>query len=315
MDMKKVGLLLLAAIFSTGIYAQEIQKVAKAKAETLSGAPADTAKKRWFIQGSMGLNFTQAAFSNWASGGQNSLGLSAMVNLKINYKKNRHAWSNTIDLGYGFQILGKASEAKFSKINDKIELTTAYGFELDQKKHWYLTVLANFRTQFDKGYNYPNDSVVLSKFMAPGYLIAGIGINYTPANWFYVYLSPVSGRFTFVLDTALSNQGAFGVDKGKEFRGEFGPYLRADLNKDLVKNINLSTTLELFTDYLHKFGNIDVNWNFLLTMKVNKWLAASIQMQLIYDDDVMIQSSPDEMPGPRTQFKEMLGIGLSYKIN
>ncbi|MEI6455834.1 MAG: DUF3078 domain-containing protein [bacterium] len=302
-------------ILSSGLVAQDIQKVSRAKDEALTGAPADTSKKRWFIQGSTGLTFTQAAFSNWAAGGQNSLGLSAMINLKANYKKGKHAWANTIDLGYGFQIIGKSKEASFNKINDKIELTTAYGFELHQNKKWYLTLLVNFRTQFDKGYNYPNDSVVISKFMAPGYLIAGLGITYTPAKWFYLYLSPASGRFTFVLDTALANQGAFGVEKGKQIRGEFGPYLRADLNKDLAKNINLSTTLELFTNYLKGFGNIDVNWSLLLTMKVNKWLAASIQTQLIYDDDVMIQTDPTEMPGPRTQFKEMIGVGLSYKIN
>jgi len=313
--MNKCIYLLVLVLSSTGIFAQDIQKVSKAKNEVLSGAPADTAKKHWFIQGSTGINFTQAAFANWAAGGQNSIGLSALLNLKANYRKGKHAWANTIDLGYGFQILGKLKEANYNKINDKIELTTAYGFQLSKNTKWFLTFLANFRSQFDKGYNYPNDSVVISKFMAPGYLIAGVGITYSPAPWFYLYLSPASGRFTFVLDTALANQGAFGVDKGKKFRGEFGPYLRADLNKDLWKNINITSSLELFTDYLKDFGNIDVNWSLLITMKVNKWLAASIQTQLIYDNDVMIQSAPDEMPGPRTQFKEMIGIGLSYKIN
>jgi len=44
-------------------------------------------------------------------------------------------------------------------------------------------------------------------------------------------------------------------------------------------------------------------------MKVNKWLAASVQAQLIYDDDIMIKSTPTSEPGPRTQFKELLGIG------
>jgi hypothetical protein len=313
--MKKISTLFMLVLFTLSSFAQDIQKVAKAKDESMAGAPADTAKKHWFVQGSTGLTITQAAFSNWAAGGQNSLGLSAMLNLKANYKKGKHAWANTIDLGYGFQILGKWKEAKYNKINDKIELTTAYGYELSKNKKWYLTLLVNFRTQFDKGYNYPNDSVVISKFMAPGYLIAGIGITYSPKNWFYLYLSPASGRFTFVLDTALANQGAFGVAKGKQVRGEFGPYLRADLNKDLWKNINITSTLELFTDYLKDFGNIDVNWSLLITLKVNKWLAASIQTQLIYDNDVMIQTSPDEMPGPRTQFKEMIGVGLSYKIN
>jgi hypothetical protein len=118
-----------------------------------------------------------------------------------------------------------------------------------------------------------------------------------------------------VLDQKLADAGSFGVEKGKNFRGEFGPYVRADLNKDLAKNINLSTTLELFTDYLKDFGNIDVNWSMLLSLKVNKWLATSISAQVIYDNDVMIKTTPTSEPGPRTQFKELLGVGISYTFH
>lgn len=312
--MKKIIFLFIIVFFSGRISAQEIEKVAKAKDIALTDAPADTSSKHWRIHGSGSLQFSQASFSNWASGGQNSLGLVTWLNFKANYRNGKHVWSNTVDLGYGFNILGKASEAKFNKTNDKIELTTAYGYELHSNQKWYLTVLANFRTQFSAGYNYPDDSTVISQFMAPGYLIAGIGVTYAPVKWFYLYLSPSSGRFTFVTDQRLADSGAFGVERGKNIKGEFGPYLRADLNKDLAKNINVSSTLELFTDYLHQFGNIDVNWSFLLSLKVNKWLAASIQTQLIYDNDVMIQTDMSKPAGPRTQFKELLGIGLTYKF-
>jgi hypothetical protein len=150
--------------------------------------------------------------------------------------------------------------------------------------------------------------------MAPGYLLLGIGATYAPAKWFYVYLSPASGRATFVLDKKLSDSGDFGVARGKKMFAEFGPYLRADLNKDLSKTINVATTLELFTNYFKDFGNIDVNWSFLLTMKVNKWLAASIATQLIYDNNVMIKTAPTAESGPRTQFKELFGLGLTYKL-
>jgi len=313
--MKKSAILLLFTLILGTVSGQEIQKVAKAKTDLLSDAPADTARKHWRVNGTGSLQFSQAAFSNWAAGGQNSLGLVAWINFKANYRNGKQVWANTVDLGYGFNILGKGDNMTFNKTNDKLEVTTAYGYELSKNKKWYLTVLANFRTQFADGFNYPDDSTVISKFMAPGYLVAGIGITYAPVNWFYVYLSPVSGRFTFVTDQKLADQGAFGVDPGKNIRGEFGPYLRADLNKDLAKNINLASTLELFTDYLVEFGNIDVNWSLLLSMKVNKWLAASIQTQLIYDDNIMIQTAPNEAPGPRTQFKEMLGIGLTYMLN
>jgi hypothetical protein len=313
--MKRLGYIIISLFFATGIVAQEIHKVAKAKSDVLSDVPADTSGKKWLIRGTGSLQFTQASFSNWASGGENSLGLVTWLNFKANYRNGKHVWANTVDLGYGFNIQGKGSDAIYNKTNDKIELTTAYGYELHKNKKWYFTVLANFRTQFADGFNKAEDTVAISTFMAPGYLVAGLGITYSPVNWFYLYVSPFSGRFTFVMDQALADSGAFGVDRGKNIRGEFGPYIRADLNKDLAKNINLSSTLELYTDYLQGFGNIDVNWSLLLSMKVNKWLAASIQTQLIYDDNVMIKFDPDKPAGPRTQFKELLGIGLTYSFN
>ncbi|HTX87984.1 MAG TPA: DUF3078 domain-containing protein [Bacteroidales bacterium] len=311
--MKKVTLLFLAGFLPLLVFAQDIEKVAKAKDEAKVGAVPDTVK-HWNVTGTGSLALTQAAFSNWAAGGENSVGLNAFINLKANYHKGRHAWGNTIDLGYGFNTQGKGKEMNLVKTNDKIELTTAYGYAFSKNKKWLVTVLANLRTQFSAGYNYPDDSTVISNFMSPGYLVIGPGITYAPVKWFYAYLSPCSGRFTFVLDKKLSDSGSFGVDPGKQVRGEFGPYFRADLNKDFGKSVNLATTLELFTDYLHKFGNIDVNWSFLVALKVNKWLAASLQTQLIYDDDVIIKSSPTEEGGPRTQFKELFGLGLTYSF-
>jgi hypothetical protein len=313
--MKKLATLIcVLGLFGT-TFGQDIKKVSTAKEQTSNAALDTSTTKHWYLSGTGSLAISQAAFSNWAAGGQNSMGLTGFINLKANYKKGRHAWGNTLDLGYGFQMLGKTSNLTVNKTDDKIELTSAYGYQLTDKSKWYFSFLVNFRTQFSAGYNYPDDSTVISNFMAPGYLIAGVGFTYAPAKWFALYLSPTSGRFTFVLDQKLADQGAFGVEKGKNIRGEFGPYVRADLNKDLAKQINLATSLELFTDYLHQFGNIDVNWSLLLTLKVNKWLAASIATQLIYDDDVVIKTDPTETGGPRTQFKELLGIGVSYKFH
>jgi hypothetical protein len=46
-------------------------------------------------------------------------------------------------------------------------------------------------------------------------------------------------------------------------------------------------------------------------MKVNSWLNANIATHLIYDDDITI-TDKDGNSGPRTQFKEVLSVGLSY---
>ena len=312
--MKRSTILILLLLISGMAMSQdkEILKVAKAK-DAVTAITTDTIKP-WYIDGLASLNFSQAAFSNWSSGGQNALGLASFVNLKANYKKGKHSWGNTLDLGYGFNLLGKMSDAKYTKTNDKIEFTSAYGYSISKDNKWMVTVLVNLRTQFSNGYNYPDDSTITSKFMSPGYLVAGLGITYAPAKWFYLYVSPSSGRFTFVLDKTLSDSGAFGVDRGKQMHAEFGPYVRADMNKDLSKMINLSTTLELYSDYIENFGNIDVNWSLLLTMKINKWLAASIATQLIYDDKVKIKTAPTAEAGPKTQFKEIFGLGIAYKI-
>ena len=310
--MKKIYILSLLILFSGHLMSQELEKVAKAK-ETVKAVTFDTIK-HWYIDGIASLNFTQASFSNWAAGGSNSIGLASFLNMKINYKNGKHAWGNTIDLGYGFNVMGNAKEAKTTKSNDKIELTTAYGYSISKDDKWLVTLLLNFRTQFSAGYNYPDDSTVTSNFMAPGYLVAGIGVTYAPVKWFYVYLSPSSGRFTFDLDKKLQDAGSFGIDTGKTMKAEFGPYLRADMNKDLSKTINLASMLELFTDYFNDFGDLDWNWSLMLTMKVNKWLAASLTTQLIYDPNVKIKSTPTSEPGPRTQFKELLGVGLTYKF-
>jgi hypothetical protein len=312
--MKKITLLTLL-IFSSGYLMsqdKDIVKVYKAK-DAIAEIKTDTVKA-WYLNGTAALSFSQATFSNWSSGGQNSLGLNSFLNLQANYKKGKHSWGNTFDLGYGFNIQGKMKDAKTTKSNDKLEITTAYGYSISKDNKWLLTVLVNFRTQFSAGYNYPDDTTVTSNFMSPGYLVAGLGVTYAPVKWFSLFMSPSSGRFTFVLDKKLSDSGAFGVDRGKKMHAEFGPYIRADLNKDLSKTINLSTTVEFFTDYIEHFGNIDVNWSLLLTMKVNKWLAASIATQLIYDDHVKIKTAPTGEPGPRTQFKELFGIGLTYKF-
>lgn len=312
--MKKITLFIFLIFLSNFVISQnnEIIKSVKTK-DAVAAIKVDTVKP-WYLDGIASLNFSQASFSNWSSGGQNSLGLVSYLNLKANYKKGKHSWGNTLELGYGFIIQGKMDDAKYTKSNDQIELTSAYGYSISKDNKWMVTVLVNLRTQFSNGYNYPNDSTITSKFMSPGYLVTGIGITYAPAKWFYMYLSPVSGRFTFVLDKALSDSGAFGVTRGKHMLAELGPYLRADMNKDLSKTINLATTVEFFTNYFKDFGNIDVNWGLLLTMKVNKWLAASLATQLIYDDNVKIKTSPTDQAIPHTQFKELFGLGLTYRI-
>ena len=280
----------------------------------------------WRTGGVISVNFTQVSLTNWAAGGDNSISLNGIASLFANLKKGNSTWDNSLDLGYG---LLKQGDDGIRKTDDKIDFMSKYG----QKafKNWYYAGLVNFKSQMAPGYNYPDDSTKISNFLAPGYLLGAIGMDYKPSDAFSLFVSPLTAKMTFVNDKTLADAGAYGVDaavyddfgimtaEGKRFRAEYGGYLRAILIKDLMENINLQTKLELFSNYSEDPDHIDVNWEVLIALKVNKFVSATISTQLIYDHDVdiAVDRSGDgniDGVGPRTQFKEVLGIGLTYKF-
>jgi len=57
----------------------------------------------------------------------------------------------------------------------------------------------------------------------------------------------------------------------------------------------------------------------LLNMKINDFLSANLITNLIYDDDVHIGKDTNDdgiidESGPRIQFKQLFGVGLSLKF-
>ncbi len=262
--------------------------------------PVDTS---WKKGGFIGLNFTQVNLSQWAQGGENSIALSSNANLFANYIKGKVDWQNSLDLAYA---MIKSGNALLKKSDDKIDFTSKYSRKFSD--HWLYGMLTNFKSQFAPGYNFPNDSSVVSKFFSPAYIILAIGLTYKPVDYFEVFISPATGKWTFVNDKFLSDAGAYGVDPGKTIRPEFGAYLNMKFKKDIMENVNFTTKLELFNNYTDKDKNnaekVDVNWENMLTLKVNKFITASITTQLIYDANVV----------ERTQFKETIGVGFGYKF-
>ncbi|MBA2328833.1 MAG: DUF3078 domain-containing protein [Flavisolibacter sp.] len=270
----------------------------------------------WRRGGMVSLNFSQVSLTNWAAGGQNSIAGNGLFNFFANYKSGKNAWDNYIDLGYGLVMQGK--RGSLLKSDDRIDLTSKYGREATE--HWYYTGLTNLRTQFAPGYNYPNDSVVISRFFAPAYLTLAPGMDFKPNNNFSLFLSPATTRFIFVMDRDLSNAGAFGVDSGKTLRTEAGAYLKAIYNKELSATTNLMTTLDLFSNYFDKPQNIDINWQLLLGLKVSRYISANLSLQLLYDDNTKLTFYEDDgitvkRVGPGVQFREIFGIGFAYNFS
>ena len=242
------------------------------------------------------------------------MSLNGLINLTANYKKDKSAWDNSFDFGYGkLKRMDDNGDPIWVKTDDKINITSKYGYQAS--KVWYYSAFFNFKTQFDKGYNYPNTDDKISDFMAPAYLLFALGMDYKPNDNLTVLIAPLTMKSTIVNSTILSDQGAFGVDPGKKLRSEFGSSINAQYKKDeIVKNVNFLTKIDLFSNYLKNPQNVDVNWETLFVLKVNKFISATVAANLVYDDDTDYIDKDGNNMGPKVQFKEVIGVGFTYKF-
>jgi hypothetical protein len=316
--MKKISFLILLFISNFSLYAQnnlfkDLKGTQTISTDSIDAAFADTPS--WTFPGAIGLNFSQNAFVNWAEGGQNSIAGNAFLQLNANYKRNKLLWNNNLSAEYGKFYSVANPSYRWRKNTDRLGLTSNFGYQAT--KHWYYAAMVDFRTQFNKGYDYPNSNTrtYVSDFLAPGYLIASVGMDYVPNKYLFLYLSPTTARFVFVRDTELSTN--YGLDEGKKMKFEFGAYACLINNFDIMNNVNLNSKLELFSAY-ETFGNVVVNWELLLAMKVNKYINASIRTIVRYDDEVKSMRKTD-LPGkptggPKIQFMDAIAVGFAYNF-
>lgn len=306
--MKKYAIILASLVIGNSLLAQDktVKDLQSEAGKTLTKDPNDTIPKTWKTGGLFTLNIAQGTLSNWVGGGDKfSLSLIGYLNLFAFYKEGRHIWDNNLDLGYGFT---NTTSLGTRKTDDRVDLYSKYGYELVPK--WYLSGLLDFRTQFAKGYAYSKDSLgrdvktLSSASFAPAYLLLSAGIDYRPADYFSVFISPITERLVFVTNDSLSSVGAYGVDPGKKVRNEIGAFLSAKFNKEVAKNIVYTSRLDLFSNYKKNPQNVDLYFTNVLAMKVNKFISANLTLDLLYDDDAI----------KKLQVRQLFGAGLSAKF-
>ncbi len=319
--MKKI-LLLITIIGHTSLFAQE---------------PATTPKDTsWKTSGFFGLNGSQTALHNWQGGGQDNIAINTILNGDATYNKGKLTWASKFDLQYGVAKIGLESQ-KFKKNIDQLFALSKLNIDAFAK-HWYYAAQADFRTQMAPGYTYAGDSIVgraSSDFLSPGYIQLALGLDYKPAPYFSAFLAPAAGKITVVNRQHLADAGAYGVEPavyddagnmttpGKKTRFEFGGRLVLKFKKDIFKNVNWDSYLDLFSNYTNNPGNIDVVFNNLFTFKINKYFTANIISQMQYDNDITIKydwekdgkfDGPHDINGPRLQALTTLAIGFGYKF-
>ena len=145
---------------------------------------------KWTQKNTASLLLSEVAFVNWNAGGSNSI--SALFNFEsiLKYRYKYLIWNNVLISRYG---VNKQEGKGLRKTDDIIDISSTLGFRKDELTNWYFSSRFNFKTQFTEGYNYPDETNVLSKFMAPGYLFIGGGMEYGKnIDRFSIYFSPLS---------------------------------------------------------------------------------------------------------------------------
>lgn len=272
--------------------------------------PKRDSGRLWTTGGVFNLNIGQGCQQNWAAGGDDfSFSLNTYLGLWGRYKKDRISWDNSANLNYG--LINTTSQGT-RKNDDRIDLTSKVGYELT--KNLNLAFLANFQTQFSKGYAYNGDGTkdLLSDFMSPGYLLLSLGLDYKPAEGLSIFISPLTSRWTFVMNDELSSKGSYGVTPGEHVKNEIGAFASITYMKKFNDRISYNGRLDLFSNYQHNPQNVDFMLNNMLTLQISKILAANVGLDMIYDDDVKL-FGPDH-DSPALQIKQVIGVGLAVKL-
>ena len=273
----------------------------------------------WKKGGNYNLSIQQVSLANWAAGGASSFSLNTGVNLFANYKKDKRIWDTKLSVSFGFNRQADRS-FRTRKTNDNFKFVSKYGRELS--KGFYLSTQLEARTQLLRGYKYfkPKGSDLdsrnlISDLLSPGYIQSSTGLNYQKDKKdfkFSAILSPFTGRFTIVLNDSLSQGGAFGVIPGEKVRPEAGASLGTSIDTKLMENINWKSDLNLFSNY-GRFGNMVVNFNSTISMKINKYISTRVETILIYDENVFIEMD-DGRKSRAIQLQNLINFGLGIEF-
>ncbi|MFD0991341.1 DUF3078 domain-containing protein [Mariniflexile jejuense] len=317
--MKYVALLIVCFFFQF-TQAQPDTLFLKTKAPKYDGP-------EWIQKNKASVNLNEVAFVNWNSGGSNSISGLLGMESSANYTDKYFTWRNNVLIRYG---VNKQQDRELRKTDDLFELNSDIGFKPDSITNWFYSAKLNFRTQMANGYKYPDKSTPISRLLAPGYLFFGGGMEYGKnIDKLSFYFSPLTLKATFVLDEDLANAGKFGVTPavyddagniitpGDRVRKELGILINNTYEMEVATNIKVKQQVSLYSDYVHNFGNVDVDWRLDFDFKVNSFVKATLGSHLRYDDDVKttkpsttIDGEFDEA-GAKVQWKQFLGIGFA----
>lgn len=278
--------------------------------------------KYWKLRSEASFVLNQASLTNWVKGGESSISTSMDITWYADYnnKQLKLLSNNFARLKYGLVASGHEG---IRKNLDLLETNSKLNHKAFGKFDFSAVML--FKTQIAKGYNYPNDSVPVSKFLNPAILTIGLGLDYKPNKTTSISFAPLSYKGTFVPDTARIDQTKYGIPKNRKSMHEPGVSLLISNEFRPYKTITVTNRVQFFTNYINNPQNIDVDWEMIATININWFTDVRFNTHLIFDDDTktpILDKSGKPVLGndgnprktARVQFKELLGFSFVFRF-
>ncbi|MFN8274529.1 MAG: DUF3078 domain-containing protein [Flavobacteriaceae bacterium] len=287
------------------VQAQTSEKELIVNTEKTVKKTVDTTSNGWKTKGNLIFLFNQSNFNNWQAGGENNISGNLGINYDFNYKKDKITWDNKVIASYG---LIQTKNADFEKkTDDRFEYNSVFGKKASG--YWYYSFFMNFRTQFTKGYVYSKDAngkeirTESTNAFSPGYLTFGPGLLWKKSDNFKFNMAPITSKVTYVdKSMTLPNKKYFGVEEGRSYRYELGFYASGYYKFELMQNVTMENTLNLYSNYLEKPQNVDLDYTMNMVMKINRYLSTNLVFQTIYDDNAFAGF----------QTRQIFGLGVNY---
>jgi len=259
----------------------------------------------WHKSITFALNFNQSAFTNnYSAGGVNAVALGSNFDFKAEYNKTPFDYTTELNLIYG---ISKNKGQGSRKTNDRIFYDNKVSSQVS--KHWSFFGSLTFESQFAKGFQYgtaPAPDLLISDFMAPGYLTESLGMEYKPNKFFDLRFGTGTARQTFVKDTTIYHNipGNYGVPIGQTFKNDLALQVVATVDKDLMKNLHINARYALFVPYGKPLAFVTHRVDATLVAKVNSLINVTINGTFLYD-----KTTSGEPQGT-----EGMALGVIYKF-
>ena len=296
--MKRIIIVVLCLGFMS-LHAQKSESQAK-----------DPVGGLWSYSGKASLLFNQTAFSQWASGGVNNISLGFSVDYEVHYRENGWSWDTKSSGSYGLSYI--QGDKFLKKTNDRLEINSLLGKEFSDT--WSYSTILNFKSQIAHGYRFGTNEEgeetrsLRTQFFSPAYLQFGVGLYWKKSTDLWLNIAPFTQRITFVsrqfTQDLAEDKAYFGVSKGNSHLFELGASVSGFYKFEVLENIFIENRLALYTDYLGKPKNIDLDYSLTATMKVNEYISTQLEVQLVYDDYAV----------QNLQSREVFGVGLSLTL-